>query len=287
MISEVTRRDIVDFFTSNRIAWAGRLEEHEFLARLHDLQKLPSKDSRYSTASGDIWMHRVNFKDWSDDWIFYDDRFDLLWVPDEQFLRFLCETLHPVVRPNPEEATTLAQALNKHLSIDGWELFRRGEFSGRPVFGARQVAHRLEVLEEPTGWPRVDRQMSEVRVRLRESTTEEQYQTIGLLCREALISVAQAVHVPERHPSLDGVAPSSTDAKRMLEAFLAVELAGVANEEARSHAKAALKLAVALQHNRTADFRAAALCAEATVSVTNIIGIVSGARVPTLSHPSE
>lgn len=284
MITEVTRRDIIDFFTTNRVAWAGRLEEHVFLSRLYDLEKLPSKDSRYKTASGDIWMHRVNFNDWPDDWVFFDDRFDLLWVPDEQFVRFLCETLHPVVRPSAEEAIKLADEFNKHLRNDGWELFRKGDFSGRPVFGARQIAHRFEVLEEPTGWPRVDRQMSEVRVRLREATTEEQYQAIGLLCREALISVAQAVYIPERHPSPDGVSPSPTDAKRMLEAFLAVELAGSANEEARSHAKAALKLAVALQHNRTADFRTAALCAEATVSVTNIIGIVSGARVPNLTQ---
>lgn len=282
MISGATRRDIIDTFATNQVHWAGRLDDLTFLSRLYDLQKLPSKDHRYQTASRDIWMHRVNFNDWPDDWVFYDDRFDLLWVGDKQFLAFLCETLHPVVRPNPQEAMNLADEFNKHLRNDGWELFPKGELSGRPIFGARQVAHRLEVLEEPTGWPRVDRQMSEVRVLLQEATTEEQYQAVGLLCREALISVAQAVYVPERHTSLDGVNPSSTDAKRMLESYLSVELSGSANEEARSHAKAALKLAVALQHNRTADFRVAALCAEATVSVINIIGILSGARVPTL-----
>jgi hypothetical protein len=43
---------------------------------------------------------------------------------------------------------------------------------------------------------------------------------------EALISVAQAVYVAERHPTLDGVAASNTDAKRMLEALIAVEFAG-------------------------------------------------------------
>jgi hypothetical protein len=284
MITEATRRDIIDLFAANQIAWSGRLEEPAFLSRLYDLQKLPSKDSRYETAAGDIWTHRVSFNDWLDDWVFYDDRFDLLWVPDEQFLRFLCETLHPVVRPNPVEARKLADEFNKYLKNDGWEVFPKGDFSGRPVFGARELAHRLEVLEEPTGWPRVDRQMSEVRARLREATTEEQYQAIGLLCREALISVAQVVYIPERHPTLDGVDASPTDAKRMLEAFLSVELGGSPNEEVRSHAKAALKLAVALQHNRTAEFRTAALCAEATVSLINIVGIVSGARVPTLKQ---
>jgi hypothetical protein len=122
--------------------------------------------------------------------------------------------------------------------------------------------------------------MSEVRARLREAQTEEQFQAIGLLCREAIISVAQAVYDKSRHPSADGVEPSPTDGKRMLEAFLAVEFGGQTNEEVRSQAKTSLKMALALQHNRTADFRNAALCAEATASIINIVGIVSGARVP-------
>jgi len=44
---------------------------------------------------------------------------------------------------------------------------------------------------------------------------------------------------------------ADTDAGRMLEWYFSVELRGGANEEARAHAKAALKLALALQHKRT------------------------------------
>jgi hypothetical protein len=66
----------------------------------------------------------------------------------------------------------------------------------------------------------------------------------------------------------------------MLGAFIETELAGAAKEEIRKHAKAALGLAVALQHRRTADFRMAALCMEATASIVNIIAIVSGRRDP-------
>lgn len=280
-ITEVTRREIIDSLTAGNASWAGRLQEEEFLARLYDLETLPSKDDRFRTAAGDIWKHRTMNNDWSDDWVFYDDRFALLRCPDDQFLRFLCETVHPVVRPDSEQARVLVAGFNEHLVNDGWELYERRQISGRPVFGARQTGGRVEVFEEPTGWPKVDRQMGEARDRLREALTEEQFQAVGLLCRETLISVAQAVFVPERHPTLDGVAASDTDAKRMLEAFIAAELAGNANEEARSHAKASLRLALALQHDRTADFKAAALCAEATASVVNIAGIISGARTPT------
>lgn len=51
---------------------------------------------------------------------------------------------------------------------------------------------------------------------------------------------------------------------------------GSSNEEARAHAKAAVRLALALQHKRLADFRTAALCAEGTWSVVNMLAIVAG-----------
>lgn len=137
-----------------------------------------------------------------------------------------------------------------------------------------------EMFEEPTGWARVDRSLSEIRKRLEEASTEEQFQAVGLLCRESLISLAQTVYDPARHKPIDNIEPSPTDAKRMLEAYLAKEQAGGANQIARQHAKAALDLANELQHGRTATFRQAALCAEATTSVVNLIAIVSGQRDP-------
>ena len=133
---------------------------------------------------------------------------------------------------------------------------------------------------EPTGWARVDRTVGEIRDRLAAAGTEEQFQAVGLLCREALISVAQSVFNEERHHTLDGVAASRTDAKRMLEAYISVELAGDANEYSRKHARAALDFSASLQHKRTADFRDAAMCVEATTAVVNTIAILSGRRDP-------
>jgi len=137
-----------------------------------------------------------------------------------------------------------------------------------------------------TDWAKVDRTLDEARSRLAEAKAEEQFQAVGVLCREALISVAQVVYDPTRHLSPDGVAPSETDAKRKLEAYLNAELAESSNEAARRHAKAALALANDLQHCRKATFRDAALCVEATTSTINIIGIVSGKRGPerSVSH---
>ena len=281
-ISEVTRRGIVDFLTTSNLFWSGRLGDDEFLARLYDLTKLPSTDNRYPNAAGDIHQHRINNYDWSNDWVFYDSRFNLLHVSDEEFLRFICETVHPVVRPDPDEVQTIAVAYNKELSGDGWSITEVRQISGRPVYAARKIGH-VEVFEEPTGWAKVDRQLQEIRFRLDSAETEEQFQAVGLLCREVLITVAQEVFDPAQHKALDGVEPSETDAKRRLEAIFERSLKGATSEEARAHAKAAVRLALALQHKRTADFKTAALCSEAAFSVVNLIAIIAGRRGRTLT----
>lgn len=137
-----------------------------------------------------------------------------------------------------------------------------------------------EIFNEPTGWARIDRTISEIRKRLAEAQTEEQFQSIGLLARENLISLAQIIYDPSIHKTIDGVKPSKTDAKRMLEAYINTVLSGSTNEKSRKHARASLDLANELAHKRTADFKLAALCAEAVTSVVNIIAIISGQRDP-------
>ena len=128
--------------------------------------------------------------------------------------------------------------------------------------------------EHSNPWSRVDRGIDELRSRLRFAATEEQFQSIGLLCREVLISLAQAVYDPKRHGATGGVDPSETDVKRMLDAFIASELGGSSNEELRAYARAAVKLAVALQHRRTAKLRDAALSVEATTNTVNLFGLL-------------
>ena len=67
----------------------------------------------------------------------------------------------------------------------------------------RESNSKISLLaEKPTGWAKVDRTVGEIRRRLAEADTEEKFQAVGLLCREALISLAEAVYVPSKHPSL-------------------------------------------------------------------------------------
>ncbi|HYA42402.1 MAG TPA: hypothetical protein VEF34_13935 [Syntrophobacteraceae bacterium] len=132
----------------------------------------------------------------------------------------------------------------------------------------------------PTGWEKVDRALDKIITDLGKANYQEEYQTIGLLCRECLISLAQAVFDPQKHKASDGNPISKTDAYRMLEAYFSVEFAGPQNEALRRHAKASLVLANELQHKRTAQYKDAALCSEATRTVVNIVVITSGKHQP-------
>jgi hypothetical protein len=138
-ISEITRRDIFDAMVAEKINWSGRLEEPEFLARLFELQNMPSTDSRFKDAAGDIWQHRINNFDWEEDWVFHDPRFGLLDGDDEILLRFLCETIHPVVRPDVTEASRLCQLYNQFLSNDGFQLVEQTRLSNKPVYVGRYI----------------------------------------------------------------------------------------------------------------------------------------------------
>lgn len=135
-----------------------------------------------------------------------------------------------------------------------------------------------EPSREPTGWDKVDRTVDSIVSGLAKAIKEEEYQTIGLLCRECLISLAQAVYDRKKHKPTDGIEPSETDAYRMLDGYFSAEFSGSTNEALRRHAKGALILANELQHKRTADSKLASLCSEATRTVVNIVAITSGKR---------
>lgn len=160
-ISEITRQDILDIikdgfivhldepaYDSNvgdyimeypvKIPFYGRIDEISFLSRIYDLEKMPSKDSRYRNALGDISCH-LRFGDYDDDcWFFSDDRFNLRHGDgDEPLLKFLCEMLHPAVRNEKSDWKRYLDKFNELLRTDGYELYPAQHISGRDVYRAR------------------------------------------------------------------------------------------------------------------------------------------------------
>jgi hypothetical protein len=133
------RASVLDGLRLENAAWHGQLDEVEFLSRLFDLQRLPSSDSRFKDAAGDIWQHRHNNDDWERDWVFSDSRFCLLDGAPEEFLRFLCEVVHPVVCPDRDESLKLVSHFNQQLRPAGWELYEEERIAGRPRFSYREL----------------------------------------------------------------------------------------------------------------------------------------------------
>jgi hypothetical protein len=160
IISEVTRRNLFDDLRLRKTIWSGRLSESEFLRGMFDLQELPSTDTRRShmaseNMANDVWMHRDNFPDWPDDWVYDDARLNLLHCLDSTLLRFLCEMIHPIVRADENETQELLLIFNRHLARDGYEITPRTYVSGRAVYSARlrltgisQVAAARKVADE-------------------------------------------------------------------------------------------------------------------------------------------
>ena len=156
-ITELTRRDIIDLlnigiqdpstFNNEIIFWNGRLTEPDFLSRLYDLSKMESTDHRYNNAYGDIWQHRVNNSDGDDDWVFYDSRFNIKHGDDKNFLNFLCEMFHPVVRDDKKNWKHLLDLINDLLRADDYELYEKSSISGRAVYGWRIASNRNAVIQ--------------------------------------------------------------------------------------------------------------------------------------------
>ena len=171
-----------------------------------------------------------------------------------------------------------------------WEWYEKWSSGEMPQYKDRRsyvIAMFKELLEqlanhnnseeleiELEGWERIERSVGEIRLRLGEAQNEEQYQAVGLLCRETIISLSQEVYNREKHPPLDNVNPSNADSKRMLEAYIAYKLPGNDNEATRRYAKATNILANELTHKRTATKKLAKLCSSSSINLVNLIRIL-------------
>jgi len=139
-ISALTRRNLYDELIlaeqNSAKSIPGRLDLTTFLKRIWPLEQMPSTDSRFENAEGDIWQHMIDNSDW--DYYYLFNYLNLTNGPDEQFLRFVEELTHPVVRP-PEQQEELVNLINRHLEKDGFKLQAFDQISGYPVYRAIRI----------------------------------------------------------------------------------------------------------------------------------------------------
>lgn len=139
--------------------------------------------------------------------------------------------------------------------------------------GSHVVMQPIVKLDE---WEQINRVVFKIKRDSKVATNEEDFQQIGLLCREVIISLAQIVYNPSIHGEKDGngIEIGKTDAVRMIGNYLNYMLPGSSNEELRTYAKATNKLANVLTHKRDATKRDMLMAVSATISLINFIGII-------------
>lgn len=159
----------------------------------------------------------------------------------------------------------------------------RREFVGNllaPTFEAFNDNNTTPAIATPivelNDWDRINRAVIKIKQSSNVAKNEEDFQQIGLLCRETIISLAQVVYNPEIHGAKDekGVEIGKTDAVRMIGNYINVRLAGSSNEELRAYAKTTNKLTNLLTHKRDAVKQDMLLSVSATIALINFIGIL-------------
>lgn len=172
-ITEITRRDIIDIIRSGcagtyeerkfddyeheyfeeipceySMCYYGRLTELEFLSRVYDLKSMPSTDSRFKNAEGDIRQHTINNDDWDENWVFSDPRFQLNSGSDESLLKFLCQMFHPIVRREDQPWAEILKVINQLLRCDGYELYEENHISGRAIYGWKEIETNNAIVKD-------------------------------------------------------------------------------------------------------------------------------------------
>jgi hypothetical protein len=118
---------------------------------------------------------------------------------------------------------------------------------------------------EQTGWAAVDGQAAQLRLRLAAASTSEDAQAVGLLCRDLMITLADAAHDESVHGD---VGESAVD---RLNAVVDREASGAENQKLRRLLKATIDYANVVQHRRKVSMLEAGLVAEATMAAVNLI----------------
>lgn len=137
MITVKIRQAIADEMQMAGLSYSGKLEEPAFLNKIFDLKHLPCsrRESRFDNAYDDIYQHTVlNPGDYPDDWIYTDSRINLLHVDDETYLKFLSQTLHPLVRSDETSIEQLLRIYNTKLNEVDIEMAKVDEQCGKPIY---------------------------------------------------------------------------------------------------------------------------------------------------------
>ena len=143
-IQELTRQMIIDELLMIGCV-TGHMRVAEFVRKVYPkANSLPTTDCRFgmTTAIDDIRQHMDRNNDWSFEELFYS-YLDFLKINDEDFKYFLTQYVHPSIRrfqindefeELPFSNSVCAEAINKYLTSDGYELRETDTIANMPIY---------------------------------------------------------------------------------------------------------------------------------------------------------
>ena len=142
-IRETTRRLIIDELIMYGCV-PGQMNVSDFVQRVYPkAMKMPTTDYRFgmTTAIEDIRQHMDNNDDWTFEYLFCT-YLDLLHVGDDDFIYFLEQYTHPVIRrfnitddfERIEFENECIDAINKYLVSDGYKLLPSANIADKVIY---------------------------------------------------------------------------------------------------------------------------------------------------------
>lgn len=119
-----TKLDLFNILISDNNTFSNVFAEREgildFLQNIWDLNEMPSTDTRFNNAHGDVFQHMINNDDWELEYLFIE-RFKLLEY-DEKYKIFLETLVLPKFRKNEDEIIKYALLINQFIEKDECKL---------------------------------------------------------------------------------------------------------------------------------------------------------------------
>jgi predicted ATPase len=112
-LSKILKREIFKKILEQHNPFGESDDIMSFLSHIWELDIMPSTDSRFEDAFGDIQQHIVYNDDWTFEYLF-EERLDLL-SDDKQFKVFLETILHPDIRKTEDEIMKFYLVINPYL----------------------------------------------------------------------------------------------------------------------------------------------------------------------------
>jgi hypothetical protein len=144
--------------------------------------------------------------------------------------------------------------------------------------GSDEIGTRID--DERTGWERVDDQMVQLRERFKAAATSEDYQGIGLRCREIFVSLGRACYDEDEHGPADNLVDR-------LYAAIDGHAPGSANKELRRLLKAGIDYANKLQHDADGTRQHARIAAEVTAASVTVMRTLLATEPPSEGTPFD